>query len=203
MLMPSEPPVVMLMTASQLCLMRGRNCMKTPGSGVGLPFLGSRACRWMIEAPASAAAIESRAISSGVIGRYGVMLGVCTEPVTAQVMITLRRWPDRGQCRQLPAGRIQRVVRPLDLGSDVVEIEASDQRSDRRDQKDRADHERQPAQPFDRRLDPVRPLHEMAEGPFHADDQQRQERDGEAYAFEQHRAEWRGEHFPEGLTCGG
>ena len=69
MLMPSEPPVVMLMTASQDCLMRGRNCMKTAGSGVGRPSLGSRAWRWMIEAPASAASIESRAIWSGVIGR--------------------------------------------------------------------------------------------------------------------------------------
>ena len=44
----------------------------------------------MTEAPASAAAIDSRAISSGVIGRYGVMVGVCTEPVTAQVMMTFR-----------------------------------------------------------------------------------------------------------------
>ncbi len=69
MLMPSEPPVVMLMTESQFCLMRGRNCMKTLGSGVGLPSLGLRACRWMIDAPASDAAIDSRAISSGVIGR--------------------------------------------------------------------------------------------------------------------------------------
>jgi hypothetical protein len=44
----------------------------------------------MIAAPASDAAMDSRAISSGVIGRYGVMVGVWTEPVTAQVMITLR-----------------------------------------------------------------------------------------------------------------
>ena len=29
------PPVVMLMTASVACLMRGRNCMNTAGSGVG------------------------------------------------------------------------------------------------------------------------------------------------------------------------
>jgi hypothetical protein len=32
-----EPPVVMLMTASVACLMRGRNCMKTAGSAVGRP----------------------------------------------------------------------------------------------------------------------------------------------------------------------
>ncbi len=62
MLMPSEPPVVMLMTASQFCLMRGRNCMKTFGSGVGLPSSGLRACKWMTAAPASAAAMESAAI---------------------------------------------------------------------------------------------------------------------------------------------
>src|SRR5437762_2937410 len=34
---PWPPPVVMLITASQDCLIRGRNCMKTLGSGVGLP----------------------------------------------------------------------------------------------------------------------------------------------------------------------
>ncbi|MOA04623.1 hypothetical protein D3C78_1241900 [compost metagenome] len=42
----------------------------------------------MIDAPASAASIDERAISSGVIGRYSDMLGVCTPPVEAQVMIT-------------------------------------------------------------------------------------------------------------------
>jgi hypothetical protein len=67
--MPWPPPVVMLSTASLLCLMRGRNCMKTAGSGVGFPSLGSRACKWMMAAPASAASIAARAISSGVTGR--------------------------------------------------------------------------------------------------------------------------------------
>ncbi len=43
--------------------------MNTAGSGVGEPVCGSRACRWMMAAPASAASIEERAISSGVIGR--------------------------------------------------------------------------------------------------------------------------------------
>ena len=38
--MPWPPPVVMLMTASVACLMRGRNCMKTSGSGVGRPSFG-------------------------------------------------------------------------------------------------------------------------------------------------------------------
>jgi hypothetical protein len=42
----------------------------------------------MIDAPASAAAIDCSAISSGVIGKCGDMLGVWIEPVTAQVMMT-------------------------------------------------------------------------------------------------------------------
>src|ERR1051326_4259347 len=40
-------------------------------------------------APASAASIDCRAISSGVKGRYGDMVGVWIEPVTAQEMMTL------------------------------------------------------------------------------------------------------------------
>ncbi len=67
--MVRPPPVVMLMTASVLCLITGRKFMNTAGSGVGDPSTGLRACRWMIAAPASAASIEDRAISSGVIGR--------------------------------------------------------------------------------------------------------------------------------------
>ena len=63
--------------------------MKTSGSGVGRPSFGSRACKWRIEAPASAAATPSAAISSGVIGRCGDMVGVWIDPVTAQVMMTL------------------------------------------------------------------------------------------------------------------
>ena len=62
--------------------------MNTAGSGVGRPVCGSRACRWMIAAPASAAPIAAAAISDGVIGRCGVIVGVWIEPVTAQVMIT-------------------------------------------------------------------------------------------------------------------
>jgi hypothetical protein len=41
-----------------------------------------------MEAPAAAAAIDSAAISAGVIGKCGDMLGVCNDPVTAQVMMT-------------------------------------------------------------------------------------------------------------------
>src|SRR3546814_19848515 len=40
-------------------------------------------------APACAAAIASCAISSGVMGRWGDMDGVCIDPVTAQVIMTL------------------------------------------------------------------------------------------------------------------
>jgi hypothetical protein len=42
----------------------------------------------MIAAPALAAAMDSSAISLGVIGRCGVIVGVWIEPVTAQVIIT-------------------------------------------------------------------------------------------------------------------
>ena len=59
MVMPRPPPVDTLITASLDCLMIGRNCMKVSGLGSGLPVSGSRACRWMIDAPASAAAIDS------------------------------------------------------------------------------------------------------------------------------------------------
>src|SRR5215510_15983938 len=82
------PPVVMLITASVASLIGGRNSMNTFGSGVGRPSFGSRACRWMIAAPAFAAAIDSSAICFGVIGRCGVIVGVWIEPVTAHVFIT-------------------------------------------------------------------------------------------------------------------
>jgi len=42
-----------------------------------------------IAAPASAAAIASFVIWSGVIGRWGDIVGVCIAPVIAQVIITL------------------------------------------------------------------------------------------------------------------
>ena len=47
----------------------------------------------MTAAPASAAPIAASAISSGVTGRYGDIEGVWIEPVTAQVMMTLRDLP--------------------------------------------------------------------------------------------------------------
>src|SRR5712671_1184656 len=87
--MVTLPPVVMLMMASQLCLMRGRNCMNTAGSGDGRPSFGSRACRCKMAAPALAASIAWVAIWSGVIGSASDMVGVWIEPATAQVMTTL------------------------------------------------------------------------------------------------------------------
>src|SRR5579883_498721 len=80
----------MLITALVLCLMRGRKGAKAPGVWSGWPVCGLRAWRWRMEAPASAAATASRAISSGVIGRCGDMVGVWIAPVTAQVMMTFR-----------------------------------------------------------------------------------------------------------------
>ena len=62
--------------------------MNTSGLGVGLPSSGLRAWRWMIAAPASAASIDCSAISEGVNGRCGDMVGVWIEPVAAHVMIT-------------------------------------------------------------------------------------------------------------------
>ena len=62
--------------------------MNTSGSGVGEPS-GFRACRWRMEAPASAAPMACSAISLGEIGRWSDMVGVWMEPVTAQVMMTL------------------------------------------------------------------------------------------------------------------
>src|SRR5205814_4824153 len=87
--MPCPPPVVMLTTASQLDAISGRNRANTSGSGVGRPSAGSRACRCTIAAPACAAPIAPAAISSGVTGRCGDIVGVWIAPVTAQVMMTL------------------------------------------------------------------------------------------------------------------
>ena len=113
-----------------------------------------------------------------------------------------QRHADGLQCGQLLAGRIGRIMLALDHRGDVVEIEARDQRGDRRDEEDRADHERQPAEPLNRFLDPVGPLHEIAESPLDADDEKGEKTDGEGHAFEQHGAEGRREQIAEGLTCG-
>src|SRR6266513_1150492 len=85
MAMVGAPPVVRLITALQAALIFGRKRRNIFGSCVGRPSAGSRACRCTIAAPACAAPIAPSAISSGVTGRCGDMLGVWIEPVTAQV----------------------------------------------------------------------------------------------------------------------
>src|SRR4051812_10597186 len=87
--MVGAPPVVKLITTSLAALILPANWRNRFGSCVGLPSFGLRACRCTIAAPAFAAPIAASAISSGVIGRYGDMLGVWIDPVTAQVMMTL------------------------------------------------------------------------------------------------------------------
>src|SRR5579862_25013 len=83
-----EPPEVRLMTTLQRCLMTGRIGAKASGRWSGLPVAGSRAWRWTMAAPASAAPIAASAISLAVIGRYGDIVGVWIDPVTAQVIMT-------------------------------------------------------------------------------------------------------------------
>src|SRR6187455_900891 len=85
------PPVVMLITTSHAALIFFRNGSNAAGLWSGRPSFGSRACRWTIAAPASCAPIAASAISSAVIGRFGDIVGVWMAPVTAHVMMTLRR----------------------------------------------------------------------------------------------------------------
>ena len=85
-----EPPVVTFTTTSEAAAMAGRKRAKRSGSCAGLPSSGARACRWTIAAPAAAAPMALSAISSGVIGRCGDIVGVWIAPVIAQVMMTLR-----------------------------------------------------------------------------------------------------------------
>src|SRR5215831_11172865 len=88
--MPMPPPVVMLTTQSDRCLITLRNGANASGDWSGLPSLGLRACRCTMAAPAWAAPMAASAISAAVIGRCGDIDGVWIEPVTAQVMMTLR-----------------------------------------------------------------------------------------------------------------
>src|SRR5699024_3296283 len=89
-LMCGDPPLVRLMTASDDALIFSIIGAKSSGSCDGRPSPGLRAWRWTIEAPACAAWIEASEISSDVAGRWGDMLGVWIDPVTAQVMMILR-----------------------------------------------------------------------------------------------------------------
>ena len=86
--MVGAPPVVMLMTAAQRCLITFRNGANASGDWSGRPSFGSRACRCTTAAPASAAPIAASAISLAVTGIAGDIDGVWIEPVTAQVMMT-------------------------------------------------------------------------------------------------------------------
>ena len=88
--MVGAPPVVMFTTQFERCLMTCRNGAKASGLWSGRPSCGLRACRCTIAAPASAAPIAASAISCAVTGRCGDIEGVWIEPVTAQVMMTLR-----------------------------------------------------------------------------------------------------------------
>src|SRR5215213_3634268 len=74
--MVGAPPVVMLITQSERCLITFRNGAKASVDWSGLPVCGSRAWRCTIATPASAAPAAASAISSGVIGRYGDIDGV-------------------------------------------------------------------------------------------------------------------------------
>ncbi len=86
------PPVDRLITAAVACLMRGRNAAKWSGLIETPPSSGRRACMCRIDAPASAAAIAWRAMSSGVKGSAADIVGVWIAPVMAQVMIVGARF---------------------------------------------------------------------------------------------------------------
>src|SRR2546421_10735558 len=111
--MVGAPPVVKLSTTSHAALILGANLRKSSGSCVGRPSFGSRAWRCTIAAPACAAAIAASAISSGVIGRYGDIVGVWIEPVTAHVMMTL---PCAAAIVSVgPKGRLASLHKPMKI----------------------------------------------------------------------------------------
>ena len=85
----AAPPVVMLITQFERCLITCRNGANASSDWSGRPSLGLRACKWTIAAPASAASIAAWAIWSAVTGRYGDIDGVWIEPVIAQLMMIL------------------------------------------------------------------------------------------------------------------
>src|SRR5215468_6961290 len=118
---PIPPPVVMFTTQPDRCLITLRNGANASGDWSGLPSLGLRAWRCTMAAPASAAPIAASAISSAVIGRWGDMEGVWIEPVTAQVMMTLRtlamdasrgKWIGPRFEQNKRAGKLGAVVEP-------------------------------------------------------------------------------------------
>src|ERR1700687_3651426 len=88
--MVGAPPVVMFTTTLERCLITLRKGAKASGDWAGRPSGGLRACGWTMAAPASAAPIAASAICWAVTGMCGDIEGVWIEPVTAQVMMTLR-----------------------------------------------------------------------------------------------------------------
>src|SRR5262245_18712746 len=84
------PPVVMFTTTLERCLITLRNGANASGVWSGRPSCGLRACRCTIAAPDSAGPMAASAISYAVTGRCGDIDGVWIEPVTAQVIMTLR-----------------------------------------------------------------------------------------------------------------
>src|SRR6478735_1675608 len=120
--MVGAPPVVKLITTSHSAFILRANWRKSSGSCVGRRSFGSRACRCTIAAPARAASIAAFAISSGVIGRWGDMVGVWIEPVTAHVMMTLpcaaaivECLAERNQERTHEAGNSRRIARAMNI----------------------------------------------------------------------------------------
>src|SRR5205085_3762554 len=110
--MVGAPPVVKLITTSLCALILRANWRKSSGSCVGRPSFGSRACRCTIAAPAFAAPIAASAISSGVIGRCGDMVGVWIAPVTAHVMMTLPCGADMAVRLPCQKSILDEVTRP-------------------------------------------------------------------------------------------
>src|SRR5262245_53421871 len=105
------------------CLMILRKGRNVSGLWSGRPSFGSRAWRWMIAAPASAAPMAASAISSGVTGRCGDIDGVWIDPVTAQVMITLRAMHCAPELGLRPQHLRRSISRP---GTCAVSIETFD-----------------------------------------------------------------------------
>src|SRR4249920_1750940 len=110
---------------SEAAAMLGRNARNRSGSWVGRPSRGSRACRCTMAAPAFAAPTALPAISSAVTGRCGDMVGVWMAPVTAHVMIALRRKPRLRQAPNAEAGDFEQApgqeLRPGFLREQIVD----------------------------------------------------------------------------------
>src|SRR3954447_25488039 len=109
--MPVPPPLVIETTASVESLIPLRYSRKTAGSAVGRPSRASRAWRWMIAAPDSTASMDWLTTSSTVYGRLADIVGVWADPVTAQVMMTLRGGDMASSCDRVSGSRDIRTMR--------------------------------------------------------------------------------------------